>query len=523
MIECPRCDSEYCTCGYLGELEQEQASRSALESEFEKASAERGTARAPSHSVAEPIPAPTNPMAVARHLSRDLYTNNGSQRLRNHRGDFHKWNGTCWPEAEGRGIRGEMYRYLEDATYEKVTKGEIEIVPWQPTRRKVDDVLDALKAITYLDGSIEPPAWLQGSSFDQPPATEIVSMANGLLHVPSRWLLGHTADYFCRHSLPYSYDSDAPLPERWLSFLKKLWPEDPDSIKTLQEIFGYIIGGGTEQQKLFLLVGPKRGGKGTIGRVLTGLLGKHNVAAPTLAGLATNFGIQPLVGRPLALISDARLSSKADAGIVVERLLSISGEDALTVDRKYQEPWTGRLPTRFLILTNELPRLSDSSGAVSSRFVMLVLTHSWYGQENPKLTDELLEEAPSILNWALEGLDRLVERGYFKLPAASAEAITQLEDLASPMAAFLRDICCLDAEASVEVEELWQAGKSWCEDQGRTTGTKAIFGRDLRAAAPLVSKVRPWKEQGSRPFEYAGIGLLKESQILRGHNNGESP
>ena len=27
--------------------------------------------------------------------------------------------------------------------------------------------------------------------------------------------------------------------------------------------------------------------------------------------------------------------------IAVERLLSISGEDTITVDRKYREPWTG--------------------------------------------------------------------------------------------------------------------------------------------------------------------------------------
>ena len=57
--------------------------------------------------------------------------------------------------------------------------------------------------------------------------------------------------------------------------------------------------------------------------------------------------------------------------IAVERLLSISGEDTLTIDRKYRDPWTGRLPTRFMILTNELPRFTDSSGALASRFVDL--------------------------------------------------------------------------------------------------------------------------------------------------------
>ena len=102
--------------------------------------------------------------------------------------------------------------------------------------------------------------------------------------------------------------------------------------------------------------------------------------------------------------------------MVVERFLSVSGEDSLTIDRKYREPWTDRLPTRFVVLTNELPRLTDSSGALASRFIVFVLRRSFYGSENPKLTDELLSEAPAILNWALEGLDRLNERGHFLNP-----------------------------------------------------------------------------------------------------------
>jgi putative DNA primase/helicase len=72
--------------------------------------------------------------------------------------------------------------------------------------------------------------------------------------------------------------------------------------------------------------------------VLTGLLGAHNVAAPTLASLTTNFGLSPLIGCPLGLISDARLSTRADGSVAVERLLSISGEDSITIDRKYRDP-----------------------------------------------------------------------------------------------------------------------------------------------------------------------------------------
>lgn len=450
---------------------------------------------------------PTNPMGVARELVQALYTHtDGRLVLRAHRGDFYRWDGTCWPEAEARAVRGAAYKWLEDAVYMKIKDGLPEPTPWDPTSRKISDLVDALKAIAHLDGTVETPAWLEGDSW---PAGEIVPMGNGLLHVPTRQLLDHTPDFWAHHSLPFDYAPDAPEPKRWLEFLGELWADDTEAISTLQEIFGYLIGGDTRQQKILLLVGPKRSGKGTIGRVLTGLLGKHNVAAPTLAGMATNFGLSPLIDRPLALISDARLSSKADTHIVVERLLSVSGEDSITIDRKYKEPWTGRMPTRFLVLTNELPRLEDSSGALSSRFIMLVLQRSFLGKENPSLTAELLEEATGILNWALEGLDRLTLRGHFLQPSSGARAIEQMEDLVSPIAAFIREECVTDANVSVPVESLWAAWRRWCEDQNRGAGTKATFGRNLSAALPTIKKERPRSgpDGQDRVHRYSGLGL----------------
>src|SRR5262249_61592822 len=128
------------------------------------------------------------------------------------------------------------------------------------------------------------------------------------------------------------------------------------AIATLQEWFGYCLLPDTSQQKILLAVGPKRSGKGTIARVLRGLVGIENTAGPTLAGLGTNFGLWPLLGKTLAIISDARLSGRTDAAVVTERLLSISGEDAQTIDRKNRSHVTCHLPTPFVILTNQLPQ-----------------------------------------------------------------------------------------------------------------------------------------------------------------------
>jgi P4 family phage/plasmid primase-like protien len=296
-------------------------------------------------------------------------------------------------------------------------------------------------------------------------------------------------------------------------FLKEIWEDDHLSRDTLAETMGYVLGGETSQQKMFMLVGPKRSGKGTIARVLTGLLGTHSTAAPTLSSLATNFGLSPLIGKPLAVVSDARLGTRTDGLIAVERLLSISGEDTITVDVKYRDPWTGRLPTRFVILTNELPRFTDSSRALASRFVLLMLSKSWYGQEDPTLTDQLLAEAPSIFNWALEGLDRLHERGYFVQPDSAREALRHLEDLSLPVSAFLRNRCELGPGHQVSKDELFAAWRSWCEEEGRDRpGTKSVFFRDLRAALPGTTEHR-LREGGRRWLALSGLRLRTHSSV----------
>lgn len=448
------------------------------------------------------LPPPSDPMAVARAVVDNRWRCAvGRLVLRHWRATFQRWEGTHWCEIEEGAVRSELYKTLEAAECAD-SKGQLH--PWTPSRRKVTDVLDALRAVTFLPETIEQPSWLEGAG--GPPAAELVAVRNGLLHVPTRRLHGHDARFFNRVAVPFDHDSSAPAPERWLDFLARLWPDDPDAPAALAEFFGYVLSGDTSLHKILLMVGPTRAGKGVIARVLTALVGRHNVAGPTLASLGQNFGLAPLIGKPLAVVTDARLGG-AGTHVVVERLLSISGEDALTVDRKFREPWTGKLGTRFMVVSNELPRFGDSSRAIARRFIVLILRRSWLGRENPALTRELLDELPGVLNWALDGLDRLHARGRFTEPAASIEAVVALEDLASPVAAFVRDRCTVDLAAEIPVDDLYRAWRSWCTDQGRDKpGSAQIFGRDLRAVVPTIRMRRP-RDGDARQRLYEGIAL----------------
>jgi putative DNA primase/helicase len=190
----------------------------------------------------------------------------------------------------------------------------------------------------------------------------------------------------------------------------------------------------------------------------------------------------------------------------VERLLSISGEDILTVDRKYREPWSGSIPARFVIISNELPRFGDASGAIASRFIVLTLRGSWLGREDPDLTRSLLKELPGIFEWALDGLERLHGQGRFTEPVSSIDATTALADLVSPTSAFVRECCVTGPGEAVPCDGLYEAWRTWAEENGHHAGSSQTFGRNLRAVVPDLRTGRPRSNDHARCYQ--GVSLM---------------
>ncbi|MGI8518632.1 MAG: phage/plasmid primase, P4 family [Acidimicrobiia bacterium] len=443
---------------------------------------------------------PSSPMPNARLAVDRLWRTEAGLELRYWRGAFYRWEGTYWPEIPKDELRTQLYELFENAVYQ-TTDG---VFPFDPNRHKLADLVDTTMAVTLILEATEPPAFLKATSTSVMPA-DLLPVRNGLLHLPTKKMYTHTPDFFNEYSLPYDYEESPLTPARWLEFLHQLWEDDEQSIATLAEWFGYCITGDTSQHKIMMLLGPIRAGKGTIARILKALVGYRNVTGPTLASFATNFGLSDLVGKPVAIISDARMPSH-EGSVIVERLLSISGEDTLTVDRKYRDHWTGKLPTRFSILTNELPGFFDSSGAIASRFLVLRLVKSFYNQEDPDLLNKLLPELPGILSWSLQGWERLQQRGYFVQPESSVAVIREMQDLASPVGAFLRERCIVGPGYQVPIDDFWKAWKAWCDDHGRRPGTRQVLGRDLRAQVPEIEVTQP-REGPNRIRVYEGLRL----------------
>ncbi|MBA4189471.1 MAG: hypothetical protein C0467_15885 [Planctomycetaceae bacterium] len=442
--------------------------------------------------------------------------------LRFWRGDFHIYQQGAYHQISAddviaqvtKWVRAEFVRQLEaaiDAWKERGSPADDSPTAEEVTTGLIANITQAIKGTCLLPGTVDAPSWIDGGVGPDP--TAIVSTRNGIVDIAAAasgkpdCVMAPTPAFFTPVALPFAFDPNATNPTQWLNFLSSLWPEDPESIQTLREWFGYCLTADTRFQKILFLLGPKRAGKGTIARVLTALLGAANVAGPTAKSLSRNFGLQPLIGKTLAIIADMRPPPHNDTSVVTERLLSISGEDTLTIDRKFREPVTMKLVSRIMIMSNELPRLEDSSGALASRLVMVKLNNSFLGKEDHRLTDRLMLELPGILIWAIEGYRSLHEQGRFTQPASAETVIEELHDLSSPVAAFVRDCCELIPEGRVETNRLFNQWKHWCDHHGRRfAGTAETFGKDLRAAIPGVDRVRA-RDGFCRGYFYKGIAL----------------
>lgn len=458
-------------------------------------------------------PAPTTPLLVAKQVAEQAEA--GGNPLKRWRGCWHVWDGRHWPEISEEALRANLYELLAPAQFFKVAQGVSTLTPWNPDKSKLDKVVDALKGVVSLSDEVDAPHWFDART------DHVIACRNTLVRIGDRAQISCTADYFNTSVLPFEYVDSASAPTRWLEFLASVWPADAEAVALLQEWFGYVISGRTDLQKMMAIIGPTRSGKGTIDKVLAALVGKSNYIGTSAKYLQGDFGLEPLLNKNLAVFSDDRVTVNGKA--LVENFLKITGEDEVTVNRKYRRSWTGRLPTRIMLISNEIPTLPDNSRAIAGRMLWLRMTKSFLGQEDTNLAKALLGELPAILLWALDGLDRLNRRGEFTHASSGDVLGEMLADSAAPVMRFADEMCQLssdempDPNLFVGIKEMYSAWERWCEENGHSPGSSETMGKALFAAFPMKVKIHRPRINGKQIRGYQGISLIpKHFRVVAG-------
>jgi putative DNA primase/helicase len=442
------------------------------------------------------------PWEVARRFLVSRYWREGCPTLRYWRGNLLRWTGTHYAEIDEAEIKAELWEFLSTINLRK----------FKPQEKDVNGLLSAIKSRVILPAEVDVGTWL-GADVAPWGDSQTIVCKNGVVRLSDGRQWSHDPKLFALNAIETEYQPDALAP-RWQQFLDELWPGDDGGATrdTLGEFFGLVLTDETRFQKGFILVGPARSGKGTIARMLRNLLGAKNYCGPSLNQLSQPFGLESFIGKKIAVVPDARTDGRTNRTAVTERLLSVIGEDPQDINRKNKGYWSGILRTRVMILSNELPEFKDDTGVIATRFIILQMHTSFLGREDPDLEDKLRGEQSGILNWAIEGWQRLAARGKFVAPG-NGELNDELAGIGSSIKAFVGERCEIGAEYRVEIGTLYIAYREWSFASGlpyadRLPGNH--FSGKLRSAYPgRIEDTRPRINNPARKRMYVGIRLRR--------------
>lgn len=235
-----------------------------------------------------------------------------------------------------------------------------------------------------------------------------INLKNGVLNVSDRELSSHSPQMFFTYKLPWEYDKSCGQPSRWIEYLLDRLDGKQETVDALAEVFGYcMLGGNPWLHKAIIFYGDGRNGKSTVLEILSAMLGKENVSSVPIDKLNKPFSAIALKGK-MANITGENKNKPIDPEIFKTAV----GGEHITASYKFKDEFPLRIQCRFIFACNELPQFQDATPGLTERLYFIPFRKYISDRDrNPFIAKELMKEMPQIINWALDGADRLISRG----------------------------------------------------------------------------------------------------------------
>lgn len=371
-----------------------------------------------------------------------------------------------WVRRSDGVMKSRLYQELEDAQAWVVTSKGHTLKRVQPSRHLIEDVLEALRSLPTVKRDFESiPVWLDGFDWNPEECVGFKDVVVRLHTDGSVETRPRTAAWFDVSVVPVDYQLTATCP-LWERCIEQ-WSLGSTEWKTLlQRWMGYCIMNHRKYAKWLLMYEKSRAGKGTIARTIEHLVGAEGfqgAGVEDFTGVFALMGLETAKVLSLTEVHDTEKKVYERLGAILKRIL---GGDPHRIHIKYREPLNNVLiQAAPMMQANEMPKIPDRSGSISSK--LLLLPFGWStrdpgNQEDPYLKDKLAAELPGIALWALKGASDLMRtNGEFPVVADAAEAQEEFQIQNAPMDSFLEEFFVKNPEGFVSTGLLWDAWERW--------------------------------------------------------------
>ena len=433
-----------------------------------------------------------------------------------------------------------LYRY-NGSVYKRLSKSEVtdEIIVFfrniprlrhLATPRTADDVYANVRAMVRIGQFGDSSVFLDDIVNS---GRMLIPLKNGMLDLTETLkassppiLLEHDPKIINFHCLPYEFNPTAKCP-RWEKIMRDFFGDEEDTIKLIQEWFGYLLVPDTSYEAMMMLLGDGSNGKSIMINAMGELLGQENYSAVALEQIRADrtFTLVPMIGKLANIVGEVSEVCKPAQDI----LKSLVSGDPIAVDEKYDTVMPAvKFYARLVLSSNNPPRFTDRSDGIWRRLITVPFTRQFSEEEKDlslKAPNYWREsgELEGLFIWALEGLIRLKKNGKFTQSNRVDAEKTRYHSECNPAKEFIRCHCegwskeagIFDKRFYTAQPDLYEAYRNDALGNGNQPLSAQQFAKEVLRMFPKVKK-------GDNPESFEGkkVRLWKG---IRFHREGFNP
>lgn len=363
-----------------------------------------------------------------------------------------------------------------------------------------------------------------------------VALRNGTLDtVTLEFIPEFSPEYYATTYMNIMYDpkADCPIFKQTLYEMFTTPQQEQDGVDTsskvqaVREMLGLLMTRDMSFQRIWFWQGAGGNGKGMLVRLFEHILGKDNLASLSLSQLADDHIRFGLVGNRVNFGQEFDDNQGHISSNVLETLKTISGNDLITINPKYLQPFKTRLNIHLVFPVNRIPSFSQTNDAMKRRlkdsiivFPVYFTDHEYpHGSERKiiyNLEARLIPEISGIFNWIIEGYHNLKQRGRL-LPLNDSRDM-YAEQMSERSTFEFLDLYVTptnNMSDEVPLKDIMSAYHSWYNMQeynkNNKVTSKTTFMQDVNGWIQLTQQKMGWVKR-RRP----GPGKISEQTILAG-------
>jgi putative DNA primase/helicase len=329
-------------------------------------------------------------------------------------------------------------------------------------------------------------------------------------------------DYFFVNAIPTKYVKGT-ISQLWLKFISEVM--DPQDVLVAQEYVGFMLYRYYLFERLLMLTGSGANGKSVFLSTITEMLGRKNITSISMVEIETSsFSRSNLYGKLANIFDDLPATALKTTGY----LKQVTGRSLISAERKFHDMFNFINYAKLVFACNAVPKCPDDTDAFFRRWLQINFPKVFL-ENDPKTDKDLTakltkpEELSGILNWAIEGLLRLLKNKRFSAGKSIEETREQYIRSTDPVQAFGMDMIISSPGNLIKKDDVYRLFITYCKQHKLPTVSSRTFSSSQQDAMTDITIQTEYKfENKTRTPYWRDIAISSINNEIDNTDNSDN-